>query len=275
MRAGAPEPGDKENRMRAIVTIKQVPDTNEVRLDPRTGTLIREGVPSIINPEDKNAIEAALTLRGQLGGEVVVISMGPPQADDALREALAMGVDRAILLTDRAFAGSDTWATATTLGMAVKKLGDYDLVLSGRQAIDGDTAQVGPQLAESLGIPQVTYVREFEVTDGKVQVQRALEDGYEVLETALPALLTITKEANKPRYPSAPGIFRAYREQTVERWGAAEVDADPEGVGLKGSPTQVKRSFSPPPKEPGEIIQAAPGEAARQLVSRLKQRNML
>jgi electron transfer flavoprotein alpha/beta subunit len=261
--------------MKIVVTIKQVPDTNEVRLDPRTGTLIREGVPSIINPEDKNAIEAALTLREKLGGEVAVISMGPPQADDALREALAMGVDRAILLTDRAFAGSDTWATATTLGMAAKKLGDYDLILAGRQAIDGDTAQVGPQLAEYLGIPQVTYVRGLEVADGKVRVQRALEDGHEVLETALPALLTITKEANKPRYPAAPGIFRAYREQTVERWGAAEIDADPEGVGLKGSPTQVKRSFSPPPKEPGEVIQAAPAEAAKQLVSRLKQRNVL
>lgn len=261
--------------MRVVVTIKQVPDTTEVRLDPRTGTLIREGVPSIINPEDKNAIEAALTLREQLGGAVIVISMGPPQADDALREALAMGVDRAILLTDRAFAGSDTWATATTLGLAVQQLEGCDLILCGRQAIDGDTAQVGPQLAEFLGIPQITYVREFQVTDGKVRAQRALEDGYEVLETALPALLTITKEANRPRYPTAPGIMSAYRQQTVEQWGVAELKADPERLGLKGSPTQVKRSFSPPPKEPGEIIQAAPGEAARQLVSRLKQKNLL
>jgi electron transfer flavoprotein alpha/beta subunit len=261
--------------MNIIVTIKQVPDTNEVRLDPRTGTLIREGVPSIINPEDKNAIETALTLREQVGGEVVVLSMGPPQADDALREALAMGVDRAILLTDRAFAGSDTWATATTLGMAVKALGDYDLVLCGRQAIDGDTAQVGPQMAEYLNIPQITYVRDLEVEDGKVRATRAMEDGYEVLETSLPALLTITKDANTPRYPSAPGIFRAYREQTVEHWGAAEIKADPETVGLKGSPTQVKRSFSPPPKEPGEIIQAAPAEAAKQLISRMKQKNLI
>lgn len=261
--------------MRIIVTIKQVPDTNEVRLDPRTGTLIREGVPSIINPEDKNALEAALTLREQRGGEVVVISMGPPQADDALREALAMGADRAILLTDRAFAGADTWATATTLGMAIQKLGNYDLIIAGRQAIDGDTAQVGPQLAEYLNIPQITYVRDFQVDDSRVRAQRTLEDGYEVLETALPALLTLTKDANKPRYPSAPGIISAYREQTVEHWGATEIDADPEKVGLKGSPTQVKRSFSPPPKEPGEIIKAAPGEAAKQLVSRLKQKNLL
>lgn len=261
--------------MKIIVTIKQVPDTNEVRLDPRTGTLIREGVPSIINPEDKNAIEAALSLREQYGGEVVVISMGPPQADDALREALAMGVDRAILLTDRAFAGADTWATATTLGLAVKKLAPYDLVLCGRQAIDGDTAQVGPQMAEFLNVPQITYVRELALLDGRVRATRTMEDGYEVLEAPLPALLTITKEANKPRYPTAPGIFRAYREQQVERWGVAELGADPEGLGLKGSPTQVKRSFSPPPKEPGEIIQAPPAEAAKQLLSRMKQRNLI
>ena len=261
--------------MKVIVTIKQVPDTHEVRLDPRTGTLIREGVPSIINPEDKNALEAALSLREQLGGEVVVISMGPPQADDALREALAMGADRAILLTDRAFAGADTWATATTLGIAIERIGDYDLILAGRQAIDGDTAQVGPQLAEYLNIPQITYVREYEIADGKVRAQRALEDGYELLEAPLPALLTVTKDTNKPRYPTAPGIFRAYREQTVEHWGAAEVGADPERVGLKGSPTQVKRSFSPPPKEPGEVIQEPPAEAARQLVSRMRQKNLL
>jgi electron transfer flavoprotein beta subunit len=261
--------------VRIVVTIKQVPDTNEVRLDPRTGTLIREGVPSIINPEDRNALEAALSLREQLGGEVIAISMGPPQADDALREALAMGVDRAILLTDRAFAGADTWATATTLGMAIQRLGQFDLVLAGRQAIDGDTAQVGPQLAEYLNIPQITYVREFAIQDRHVRATRTLEDGYEVLETALPALLTITKEANKPRYPTAPGIIRAYREQTVEHWGIEELQGDPEQLGLKGSPTQVKRSFSPPPKEPGEIIQAAPAEAAKQLISRMKQKNLL
>ncbi|MGQ9682633.1 MAG: electron transfer flavoprotein subunit beta/FixA family protein [Anaerolineae bacterium] len=261
--------------MRIVVTIKQVPDTAEVRLDPRTGTLIREGVPSIINPEDKNALEAALALREEQGGEVVALSMGPPQADDALREALAMGVDRAILLTDRAFAGADTWATATTLGLAIRRLGAFDLILSGRQAIDGDTAQVGPQLAEYLGIPQITYVRSYQITGKRVCATRALEDGYEVLETDLPVLMTITREANKPRYPTAPGIFRAYREGTVERWGAADIEADAETVGLKGSPTQVKRSFSPPPKEPGEVIRAAPAEAARQLVARLRQRSII
>jgi electron transfer flavoprotein beta subunit len=261
--------------MKIVVMIKQVPDTNEVRLDPRTGTLIREGVPSIINPEDKNALEEAMKLKESMGANVVVISMGPPQAEDALREALAMGADEAILLSDRAFAGADTWATATTLGHALKKIGDFDLVLAGRQAIDGDTAQVGPQLAEFLKVPQVTYVRELTVENGKVRAKRAVEDGYEDIETALPALLTIIKEANTPRYPHAGAIISAYRERTVARWGIKDINADPETLGLKGSPTQVKRSFSPPPKEPGQIIKGAPAEAAKDLVAILRQKNVI
>jgi electron transfer flavoprotein beta subunit len=261
--------------MKIVVMIKQVPDTTEVRLDPRTGTLIREGVPSIINPEDKNALEEALKLKESMGANVVVISMGPPQAEDALREALAMGADEAILLSDRAFAGADTWATATTLGYALKKIGDFDLVLAGRQAIDGDTAQVGPQLAEFLKVPQVTYVRELNVEGGKVRAERAVEDGYEDIEAALPALLTITKEANTPRYPHAGAIISAYRERTVTRWGVNDINADPESLGLKGSPTQVKRSFSPPPKEPGQIIQGGPPEAAKDVVAILRQKNII
>jgi electron transfer flavoprotein alpha/beta subunit len=257
------------------VMIKQVPDTNEVRLDPRTGTLIREGVPSIINPEDKNALEEALKLKESMGASVVVVSMGPPQAEDALREALAMGADEAILLSDRAFAGADTWATATTLGYALKKIGDFDLVLAGRQAIDGDTAQVGPQVAEFLKVPQVTYVRELTVEGGKVRAKRAVEDGYEDIEATLPALLTITKEANAPRYPNAGAIISAYRERKVARWGVADINADPESLGLKGSPTQVKRSFSPPPKEPGQILKGAPPEAAKDLVAILRQKNII
>jgi electron transfer flavoprotein alpha/beta subunit len=261
--------------MKIVVMIKQVPDTTEVKLDKRTGTLIREGVPSIINPEDKNALEEALKLKEKMGAEVVVVSMGPPQAEDALREALAMGADEAILLTDRAFAGADTWATATTLGIALKKIGDFDLVLAGRQAIDGDTAQVGPQLAEYLQIPQITYVRELMVEDGKVRAKRALEDGFEEIEAELPALLTITKEANTPRYPHAAAIMTAYREQEVTCWRAEDVGADPETVGLKGSPTQVKRSFTPPPKEPGQVIKSAPAEAARDLVAILRDKNII
>jgi electron transfer flavoprotein beta subunit len=261
--------------MRVIVTIKQVPDTNEVKLDPKTGTLIREGVPSIINPEDKNALEEALKLKESAGAEVIVITMGPPQADDALREALAMGADQAILLSDRAFAGADTWATATTLGLAVKKIGDYDLIVAGRQAIDGDTAQVGPQLAEYLEIPQITYVTELELGEGKVQAKRKMEDGYEVIEAKLPALLTITKEANKPRYPTAPGIISAYRSRQVTLWKSQDLNVEPGTLGLDGSPTQVRRSFSPPAKEPGETVTVSPDEAAKAILSRLKLRNII
>lgn len=261
--------------MKIIVTIKQVPDTTEVKLDPRTGTLIREGVPSIINPEDKNALEEALKLKEEKGAHVTVITMGPPQADDALREALAMGADEAILLSDRAFAGADTWATATTLGMLVKKLGEYDLILAGRQAIDGDTAQVGPQLAEYLGIPQITYATDIRISDGTVTAKRALEDGYEVIEAKLPALLTVTKEANKPRYPTAPGIISAYRSREVKVWTSKELDAEPGTLGLEGSPTQVRRSFSPPAKEPGEVATFPPDEAAKEILRRLKARNII
>ena len=164
--------------MRIIVCIKQVPDTTDVKIDPKTGTMKREGVPAIINPDDKQAIHTAVKLKGE--NKITVITMGPPQAEDALREALALGADDAILFTDRAFAGSDTWATANVLSACLKKVGEYDLILCGRQAIDGDTAQVGPQLAENLGIPQVTYVQKVEVNDGKVRAERETEDGIEV-----------------------------------------------------------------------------------------------
>ncbi|MBM3135956.1 MAG: electron transfer flavoprotein subunit beta/FixA family protein [Chloroflexi bacterium] len=261
--------------MRIIVTIKQVPDTTNVKIDPRTGTLIREGVPSIINPEDKNALEAALQLRERYGGEVIAISMGPPQAEDAMREALAIGADQAVLLTDRALAGADTWATAYTLGTAIKKIGNYDLILSGRQAIDGDTAQVGPQLAEFLDLPQVTYVRELKITDHKVVAQRTLEDGFEEIEAPLPALLTITKEANKPRYPHAAAIMNAYRQQTVTTWNAEALAADPQSIGLEGSPTQVKRSFSPEPRGAGEVLTGPPSEQVKSLVGRLRAKNIV
>jgi electron transfer flavoprotein beta subunit len=262
--------------MRIIVTIKQVPDTTNVKIDSRTGTLIREGVPSIINPEDKNALEAALQLRERYGGEVIVISMGPPQAEDAMREALAIGADTAVLLSDRALAGADTWATAYTLGTAIKKIGNYDLILAGRQAIDGDTAQVGPQLAEFLNLPQVTYVRDLDVIDGKkVVAKRTLEDGFEEIEAPLPALLTITKEANTPRYPHAAAIMNAYRQQTVTTWKAEDLAADPQSIGLEGSPTQVKRSFSPEPRGAGEVLTGPTSEQVKSLVSRLRAKNIV
>lgn len=261
--------------MRIVVPLKQVPDTNNVRIDPKRGTLIREGVPSIINPEDKNALELALSVKAARGGEVIVISMGPPQAEEALREAVAMGADKAILLTDRAFAGADTLATATTLGTAIRKLGDCQLILCGRQAIDGDTAQVGPQLAENLGVPQVTYVRRLDLEDGVATVERELEDGHEVIQVKLPALFTVTKEANKPRYPHARAIMSCYGPGKLECWGLADVGLSEQTVGLNGSPTKVKRTFSPQPKGQGEMLSGTKQEVVKALCRRLRGRNLL
>ena len=263
--------------MDIIVCIKQVPDTTDVKIDPKTGTLIREGVPSIINPDDKHAIEAALKLKEEHSGNVTVISMGPPQADDAMREALAMGVDDAILLCDRAFAGADTLATSYTLATCIKKLEKYDLVICGRQAIDGDTAQIGPQMAEYLGLPQITYVKNLEVDkDGKtVRLERALEDGYEKVETTLPALLTVIKDLNAPRYPSVRGIVEALNEREIKVWTAEDIGADPDSVGLNGSPTTVKRTFSPEPKGEGEIIEGSVDEKVQGLIQRLKDKNVI
>ena len=261
--------------MKMIVCIKQVPDTTDVKIDPKTGTLIREGVPSIINPDDKHAIEEALRLKEKFGGNVTIISMGPPQADDALREALAMGVDEAILLSDRAFAGADTLATSYTLATAIKKIGDYDIILCGRQAIDGDTAQIGPQMAEYLGVPQVTYVRDVKIKGKKLIVERTLEDGYEKIETSLPALITVIKDLNKPRYPSVGGIVDAYREREVKVWTAEDVAADLSKIGLEGSPTQVKRTFAPEPKGEGEIISGTGEEAAKTLLQKLRDKNVI
>ena len=194
--------------MNIVVCLKQVPDTNEVRIDPKTGTLIREGVPSIINPDDKNALEEALVLKEQYNAKVTVLSMGPPQAEKALREALAMGADEAILLTDRAFAGADTLATSRALAATLKKI-PYDIVFAGRQAIDGDTAQVGPEIAEHLNLPQITYVEKVNVEGNELKVRRALEDGYEILRVKMPVLLTAIKELNQPRYMDVKYIFAA------------------------------------------------------------------
>jgi len=261
--------------MKIIVCIKQVPNTNEVKLDPKTGTLIREGVPSIINPDDKNALEAALAIKEQQGAEVIVLSMGPPQADYAIREALAMGADEGILLSDRAFAGADTWATSCALAAAIKKTGEFDLVFCGRQAIDGDTAQVGPEIAEILDLPQVTYVRKIaSINKEKIVVERALEDGYEVIETEMPAVLTAVKELNQPRYPSASGIVNAF-EKIIPVWGAADIGVSPDKVGLNGSPTQVKRTFTPPVKGAGRMLSGTLQEAVQTLVQELNAKHVI
>ena len=241
--------------MNIIVCIKQVPDTTEVKINPETGTLIREGVPSIINPFDTYAIEEGLLLKEQFGGKVSVISMGPPQAMEALKEAVAMGADEAILLSDKAFAGSDTWATAYTLSQAIKKLGEFDVILCGKQAIDGDTGQVGPGIARQLDISQLTYVfkiRELDPEARTLVVERLLEEGREVVQAPLPAVLTVVKDINQPRYPTFLGIRRATKMQ-IPMWTAADLpDTDPSKCGLEGSPTQVVRVFGPPERE-GEV----------------------
>ena len=252
--------------MRIIVCVKQVPDTNEVRIDPVKNTLIREGVPSILNHDDANALEEALIIKdSNPDTHITVLTMGPPQAKDMLLECMAMGADEAILLSDRAFAGSDTWATSNCLAAAVRKIKDYDLILAGRQAIDGDTAQVGPQLAEKLNLPQVTYVREFHFDRKEVTVKRALENGYEVIGVKMPCVLTAIKELNEPRYMSISGIYEAC-DKTIAVWTMKDLDISLEEVGLESSPTNVFRSFTPAAKGKGVMLS---GDGEKETVSNL------
>lgn len=260
--------------MNIIVCIKQVPDTTEVKIDTKTGRLIREGVPSIINPEDKNALEEALRIKEKNGAKITVLTMGPPQAEDALREALAMGADEAILLSDIKFAGSDTWATANALAGAVKIIDKYDLVLCGRQAIDGDTAQVGPQLAEALGLAQVSYAQKIELTNDKVKVERELEDGYEVIEAKLPLLITCTHNLNEPRYPTLKGIDEAFNKEII-KWSAKDVKVAEDKVGLKASPTMVKKTFTPGAKGQGTILKGSIKDIAQELIEKLKEKEII
>lgn len=261
--------------MNIIVCIKQVPDTNEVKIDQKTGTLIREGVPTIINPDDKHALIEAVKIKNKHNGKVTVVSMGPPQAEEALREALALGANEAILLCDRTFAGSDTWATANALGSAIKAIGNYDLLLFGRQAIDGDTAQVGPQVAEFLNLPQITYAQKIEVGDGKVKVERQMEDGYEIIESNLPCLITCVSEINKIDYPSLKGIKEAYRNKEVKVWTADDAKTDKSKIGLLNSPTSVKKSFTPPAKGSGQILKGSMKDVVNKIVSILKEKELI
>jgi electron transfer flavoprotein beta subunit len=253
------------------VCIKQVPDTTEIRLDPATGTMIRTGVPSIMNPDDKGGLETALRLRDTLGAHVTAVTMGPPQAEDILREAMAMGADRAILLTDRKFAGADTLATSNALAGALRHI-DHDMIVTGRQAIDGDTAQVGPGLAEHLDLPQVTYVESVEVDGRRVTARKATEEGYQIVETELPCLITVMSSAVKARYMSVGGIVQAYA-RPVEVWDADRIEVDEARLGLKGSPTRVVRSFGKTPKAAGTLHDdLTPDEAAELIVAKLKER---
>jgi len=260
--------------MHAIVCIKQVPDTTEVKINPETNTLVREGIASIINPFDTYAIEEALRLKEKFGGKVTVLSMGPLQAREALKEAIAMGADEGVLLSDRAFAGSDTWATAYTLSQAIRRLAPFDVILCGKQAIDGDTGQVGPGIARQLQIPQLTYIcrlQEFDPVARRIRVERLLEEGREIVSCSLPALLTVVKDINQPRYPTFMGIRRATRLE-IPVWGAQALpDANPAYLGLSGSPTQVVRIFNPPARA-GKVLLITgdtPADMASQLAERL------
>ena len=255
--------------MRVIVCVKQVPDTAEVRINPETNTLMRDGVPSIINPYDMHAIEAGLYIREKAGGKVTVVTMGPPQAETALREAISMGADEAVLLTDRAFAGSDTWAIAYTLAKAVEHLG-ADVILCGKQAIDGDTAQVGPEMAEFLDIPHIAYVRKIEeIEDNRIVVQRLMDDGYDVIESSLPVLLTVVKELNIPRMPSLKGKMAA-KKAVIKKMTAADIGATEENLGLKGSPTQVKNIFAPEVKKDRKMLEGLNEEKVMALINELQ-----
>ncbi|MDD4601990.1 Caffeyl-CoA reductase-Etf complex subunit CarD [bioreactor metagenome] len=255
--------------MDIVVCVKQVPDTTDVKIDPVTNSIIRQGVPSVLNPFDKHAVEAGLQLKEKHGGKVTVISMGPPQAKDALKECLALGADEAVLISDRSFGGADTLATSYTLASAIKKIGNFDVILCGKQSIDGDTAQVGPELAEHLGIVPLTYAADIEVEGNTVLVKREQEDCYEMVEAKLPVLITVVKSINDPRHASIKGIMKANRK-TIPVLSQQDLDIDSQRIGLNGSPTQVRRIFAPNQRVQGEIIQSDNAkEAAHLLVQKL------
>jgi electron transfer flavoprotein beta subunit len=252
-----------------------VPDTTEVKIDPKTNTLIRNGVPSIVNPFDKNALEAALQLRKVHGGTVTVLSMGPPQAKDALKECLGIGADKAVLVSDRAFGGSDTLATSYILAKSIEKLGRYDLIICGKQAIDGDTAQVGPEIAEHLKIAQVTYVSKIKEVKEILTVERETEEGYEVIEVKTPALLTVVKSINTPRYPTIKNKLAANKKE-IKIITAEDLQQEENKFGLKGSPTQVKKIFIPSKRTSGSKIQKeTPRESVIDLLERLQEAKII
>ncbi|MFH0780783.1 MAG: electron transfer flavoprotein subunit beta/FixA family protein [Pseudomonadota bacterium] len=255
--------------MKIIVCIKQVPDAKDVRLDPITNTLAREGVQSIMNPYDQYALEEAVRLREKHGGEVIVISMGPPQAEEVLRQAISCGADRAVLISDRAFAGADTWATAYTLEHAINKIGHFDLILCGKQAIDGDTAQVGPGLATRLKIPYMTCVQKIrEATESGLVAERMMDDGFDVTAVDYPVLLSVVKDINEPRVPSIKGKMRAKKVEIV-KFNAQDIEADPVCIGLPGSPTKVVTVFPPLARSERSVLTGTLDEQIDQLVMKL------
>jgi electron transfer flavoprotein beta subunit len=261
--------------MDVIVCIKQVPDTTEVDIDPEKGTLIRDGIAATVNPFDMYAIEESLKIRETHGGSVTALSMGPPQAESVLRDAIALGCDRGILLSDRAFAGSDTLATSYALSAAIRKVGSYDLVICGIKTTDGDTGQVGPGVAEELGIPHVSYVRQIlDLKDGSVTLERTLDEVNEKVRAPLPCLITVTKEINEPRLPSFKGKMAA-RKAEVPVWTPADIQAETERLGADGSPTWVVKVFHPTSQRSGECFEGTPDVQAELLVSKLRERSVL
>lgn len=262
--------------MNIIVCIKQVPDTTEIKIDPIKNTLIRIGVPSIMNPFDKNALETGLQLKDTYGGKVTVLSMGPPQAKAVLREALSMGADVAYLVTDRAFGGSDTYATSYILSQAIQKLGDFDVILGGKQAIDGDTGQTAPSIAEHLNAVRLTNVLGLRAEGDKVIARRQVEEGIEVVETRFPLLCTATKESNKPRYATIRRKIASLKADIPDITLADLPDSDPSKMGLKGSPTKVKATFTPKRSANGVFIQeTSPKETAISLLNKLADAKIL
>ncbi len=257
--------------MNIIVCLKQVPGTTEVKIDPETNTLIRQGIKNIVNPFDTYALEEGVRLRERYEGKVTALSMGPPQAEGMLREAISVGADEAILLSDAAFAGADTLATSYTLAQAVSKIQDYDLIICGRQTVDGDTGQVGPELAEMLGVPFVAYVSKIEeIETDRMKVQRMVEDGHETIETSLPAVITVVKEINVPRLPSLRGLTRAKKAE-IPVWSTQDLGIDTNLVGLSGSATKVVKIFFPQRAHHGEILQGDPEEQVATLIEKLRE----
>ncbi|MDO4691241.1 MAG: electron transfer flavoprotein subunit beta/FixA family protein [Porphyromonadaceae bacterium] len=258
--------------MKIVVCIKQVPDTTEIKIDPVKGTLIRDGVPSIMNPDDKGGLEQALRFKDEFGAHVTVITMGPPQAEAILREAFAMGVDEAILLSDRKFGGSDSLATSYTLAAALRNL-EFHLLITGRQAIDGDTAQVGPQIAEHLGLPQVTYVADAKkIGERTLEVRKETEMGYEILEVDMPCVLTILASGYEPRYMNVRGIMETF-DRPITLWSSADITVDEQFIGLKGSPTRVGKSFTKGAKAKGVLYEDLTAEeAADVILEKLKEK---
>jgi len=256
--------------MNIVVCLKQVPGTTEVKINPETNTLVRQGIKNIINPFDTYALEEGVRLKEKYGGKVTAISMGPPQAVDMLREAISLGADESFLLSDGAFAGADTWATAYTLAGAIRKLGTVDLIICGRQSTDGDTAQVGPEMAEMLGIPFIAYVGQIEdIIHGEIRLKRMIDEGHEFLQSPLPAVITVTKEINVPRLPSLRGIMKS-KSAGIPVWTVQDLGLDPQKVGSNGSFTRVVKIFTPRRENKAEMLQGEADAQVACLLDKLK-----